>query len=221
MTLAPEVNKINLRSLGLTAFWPWLWKSTKSVPEVVIQWFRDLGPRSQQNQTQKSRINAFLGLAPEVDKSVAEVSIWWFSGLGSGSRQNYAQKSRCDSFLALAPEIDKISTRSLNLMTLWPWLSKSRFNDQRASKPASSIQPANKPASQPASPPQPAQAAQPSPGNQPSSAINHWICIDFCETVNKCLFSDAKNLEHHMFLKIFLPKWWETFNKKYETYKES
>ena len=52
-----------------------------------------------------------------------------------------------DGFLALASEIDKISTRHLILMTLSTWLPEFRFNDQRASKPAS-----QHPASQPAQP---------------------------------------------------------------------
>ena len=143
---------ISPRSLDLVTLWPWPQKSTKSIPEVSIQ---------------------------------------WLSGLGSGSRQNYTQKPRFDSFLALAPEIDKINTRSLNLMTFWPWLSKPRFSDQRASQPASS-QPTSQPARQPANPTQSAQAAQPSPGSQPSSAINQRICFDVAEIVNKSMFSDAK-----------------------------
>ena len=36
LALAPEVNKISPRSFDLLTFWPWLQKSTKSVPEALI-----------------------------------------------------------------------------------------------------------------------------------------------------------------------------------------
>ena len=71
MALAPEVNKINPRSLDLLNFWPWLQKSTKSTPEALIQWLSGLGSRSRQNVCLKSRFDDFddfLALAPEIDK---------------------------------------------------------------------------------------------------------------------------------------------------------
>ena len=125
MALAPEVDKINHRSLDLITFLDWLKRSTKSIPEVSIWWLAGLGYRSRQNPPQTSRFNDFLALAPGVDKiitrsldlmtfwhwlqkptkSLPEVSIWWLSVIGPRSRQNYP--------------------RSLDLMTFWPWLQES------------------------------------------------------------------------------------------------
>ena len=55
---------------------------------------------------QKSRFGDFLALVPKVNK-------------------NQIQKSRFDDLLALAPGVGKINPRSLDLMSLWPWLQKS------------------------------------------------------------------------------------------------
>ena len=98
---APEVDKINPRSLDQMTLLPWLQRSTKSIPEVSIWRLSSLGSRSRQNLTQKSRFDDFLVLAPEVDKTIPrsidlmtfwpwlqkltksfpEVSIWWSSSI--------------------------------------------------------------------------------------------------------------------------------------------
>ena len=127
----------------------------------------DLGSRKRRNQKQKSWFNDLLAWAPDVDKinrrsldlmnlslwlwestkSVPELSIWWLSGVGSRSRQNRSQKSRFDEFAILAPEVGKISSRSLDLMTFWPWSQEGPPANQPVSQPAS--HPAHQPASQP------------------------------------------------------------------------
>ena len=145
LALAPEVDKIDPRDVNLMTFWPWLQKSRKSIPEVLIEWFSGLGSSNRQNRYQKCWFNDFLALIQEVDKidvrnvdlmsfwhwlqkstkSKPEVLIWWLVGLGSRSRPNRSQKCWFDDSLALAPEVDKIDPRNVDLMTFWHWLQKS------------------------------------------------------------------------------------------------
>jgi hypothetical protein len=71
--------------------------------DLMIHW----AWRQMSTQTiRKSRFDDFLALVPEVNKK-------------------QIQKFRFDDFLALAPEVDDINPRSLDLMSLWPWLQKS------------------------------------------------------------------------------------------------
>ena len=63
---APEVNKSSAQGLDLMTFWPWFQKSTKLISEVLVWWLSDLGSRSPQNHSQKSRFDDCLALACEL-----------------------------------------------------------------------------------------------------------------------------------------------------------
>ena len=75
----------------------------KCSPDVILCRYHVL---IRQNASHESRFDDCLALVPEVNKK-------------------QTQKSRFDDFLALAPEVDEINPRSLDLMSLWPWLQKS------------------------------------------------------------------------------------------------
>jgi len=87
----------------------------------------------------------FLALAQEVDKMTSGTldlstfwywlqeqtkwhprwSIWARSGIGSRSLQNDVQEARFEHFPTLASEVYKMTSRSIDLSTLWHWLQKS------------------------------------------------------------------------------------------------
>ena len=79
----------------------------------------------RQNQSQETRFNDFLAMAPEDDKTSPTkldlMTFWsWLQNW-----QNQSQETRFDDFLAMAQEVDKTSPRKLDLMIFWPWLQKS------------------------------------------------------------------------------------------------
>ena len=113
LDLAPEIDKVSPRKFDLILFWPWLQKSTKSVPWVSMWWLCSFGPRIDKINTRNLDLRTFWHWRQKSAKSIPEVSMWWFSVLGCKSRQNQSQKSRFDDFVALAPEVDKISPRGL------------------------------------------------------------------------------------------------------------
>ena len=100
----------------------------------------------RQNQSQETRFDDFLALAPVFEKTkprkldfitfshwlkkstklVPADSIWWLSSLGCRSRQNESQETRFNEFAALAQEVGKTSPWKLDLIAFWPWLQTSR-----------------------------------------------------------------------------------------------
>ena len=132
-------------SFDSNIFWPWLQKSTKWHPGILIWIFVWLRRQEPTNEFHELGFKNSLATASELDEissRTLDLSIFWarlqqstkwlpgdpiqaFSGLGSRSRQNGFQEMRFKHFLALAPEVDEIVPRQSNLNIFWPWLQKS------------------------------------------------------------------------------------------------
>ena len=127
---------------GTTKRWPWGDPMNddpiiKCSSDVILWRYHVLIRR---NESQETRFDDFLALAPEVEKTnprkldfmtfwpwikkstklVPGESIWWLSGLGSRNRQNESQETRFNNFSVLAQEVDKTNPKKLDLMTFWP-----------------------------------------------------------------------------------------------------
>ena len=104
VALAPEVDKMGSRMSDLNISWPWLQKSTKSVPGSSISAFSCHG---RQNKFLQVRFKHFLALAPEVDEigsARSDLGIFW-PWLQKSTTDDIASRSSVLSILALAPEV--------------------------------------------------------------------------------------------------------------------
>ena len=95
--------------------------------------FSGLGSRSRQNQSQKSRFDELVSLAPGVGK-ISPRGFDLMMLYAAEVNQNPMQKSRFDDALALAPEVDKVSPSNLDLKTSRPCFQKSTCQQNQLQK---------------------------------------------------------------------------------------